>query len=99
MADLERSELLEFRSTTREWLSANAPQSIRGSGLNDLDGNWGGRNASFDPPEMKQWLADASAAHSRYAVVNKSQNETLKEKMAILGYLAEYISNQPRRYI
>ncbi len=50
-------------------------------------------------PEMRGWLADASTAHSRYASVNQSQNETLKEKMAILGYLVEYISNQPRRYI
>ncbi len=50
-------------------------------------------------PEMKQWLADASAAHTRYASVNRSTNETLRTKMEILGYLVEYISNQPRRYL
>ncbi len=48
-------------------------------------------------PEMRGWLADASTAHSRYASVNRSQNETLKEKMAILGYLTEQISNGSRR--
>ncbi len=50
-------------------------------------------------PEMRGWLVDASTAHSRYASVNRSQNETLKEKLAIIAYLTEQISNASRRYI
>ncbi len=50
-------------------------------------------------PEMSQWITAANEAHSRFASVNRSQNESLKEKLAILGYLMEYISNQPRKYL
>ncbi len=50
-------------------------------------------------PEMSQWITAANEAHNRYASVNRSQNESLKEKLAILGYLMEYIANQPRRYL
>ena len=52
MADLEK-----FRTQTREWLEANAPKSLAGFRLaSEGDGNWGGRRARFDSPEMKAWL-------------------------------------------
>ncbi|MCG8589164.1 MAG: acyl-CoA dehydrogenase family protein, partial [Proteobacteria bacterium] len=51
MADLEN-----FRSEIRSWLDANAPQSIRGTVSTELDGNWGGRRASYPNPDMKTWL-------------------------------------------
>jgi alkylation response protein AidB-like acyl-CoA dehydrogenase len=52
MADLE-----EFRSETRSWLEANAPKSLHGVVITEFSGTWGGRNATFDPPDMKPWLA------------------------------------------
>ena len=51
MADLEK-----FRAETASWLDANAPQSIRGVYVSDLEGNWGGRKATYDNPDMKVWL-------------------------------------------
>ncbi|MFQ5418224.1 MAG: acyl-CoA dehydrogenase family protein, partial [Myxococcota bacterium] len=51
MADLET-----FRKETRRWLDANAPKSLAGALVSDLDGTWGGRNATFDIPEQKTWL-------------------------------------------
>ena len=51
MADLEK-----FRAETASWLDANAPQSVRGLYLSDLEGNWGGRKAKYDNPDMKVWL-------------------------------------------
>jgi len=51
MADLE-----EFRAEVRSWLEANAPKSLKGLVVTELNGTWGGRNATFDPPDMKPWL-------------------------------------------
>jgi len=51
MADIE-----EFRAETASWLDANAPQSIRGVHVSDLEGNWGGRKATYSNPDMKVWL-------------------------------------------
>ena len=51
MADLE-----SFRAQTRSWLEAHAPESIRGLPVGELEGTWGGRNATFDHPDMKVWL-------------------------------------------
>jgi alkylation response protein AidB-like acyl-CoA dehydrogenase len=52
MADLEG-----FRAEIGAWLEANAPRAIRGLYVNpEGGGNWGGRRAVFDPPEMKRWL-------------------------------------------
>ncbi len=52
MADLEA-----FRSDVQRWLTANAPAAIRGLVVSgEGDGNWGGRRATYDPPEMKRWL-------------------------------------------
>jgi alkylation response protein AidB-like acyl-CoA dehydrogenase len=51
------AELEAFRSDVQRWLAANAPQTIRGLVLTgEGDGNWGGRRATYDPPEMKRWL-------------------------------------------
>jgi alkylation response protein AidB-like acyl-CoA dehydrogenase len=57
MADLEA-----FRSDVQRWLEANAPAALRGLVISgEGDGNWGGRRASYDPPEMKEWLERAAA--------------------------------------
>jgi len=50
------AELETFRRETREWLTTNAPQEIVGIASNDLEGNWGGKRASYAVPEMKTWL-------------------------------------------
>ena len=50
------AELDEFRAQTRQWLEANAPDAVAGIVATELDGIWGGRRASFEPPEMKTWL-------------------------------------------
>ena len=49
-------DLDEFRAATRAWLESHAPESIRGVPISELGGNWGGRRASFDPPDMQPWL-------------------------------------------
>jgi alkylation response protein AidB-like acyl-CoA dehydrogenase len=50
-------DLDAFRSEVRDWLEANAPAEIRGlTGSIEGAGNWGGRRATYDPPEMKTWL-------------------------------------------
>jgi alkylation response protein AidB-like acyl-CoA dehydrogenase len=52
MADLEK-----FRAETASWLDKNAPQSIRGVRVTDIDGTWGGKKASYDDnPDRKVWL-------------------------------------------
>ncbi len=52
MADLDA-----FRQQTGEWLDENAPDALRGHVFaSEGDGNWGGRRATFDPPEMGVWL-------------------------------------------
>jgi alkylation response protein AidB-like acyl-CoA dehydrogenase len=45
-----------FRRETRAWLTANAPPAIVGITSNDLDGNWGGKRATYAIPELKTWL-------------------------------------------
>src|SRR5262249_5731950 len=52
MADLEA-----FRSDVQRFLAQNAPDAVRGLVVTaEGDGNWGGRRATYDPPEMKKWL-------------------------------------------
>jgi len=51
MADLDA-----FRSDTRAWLEANAPESLRGLEVDALTGVWGGRNPIFAQPDQKPWL-------------------------------------------
>jgi alkylation response protein AidB-like acyl-CoA dehydrogenase len=45
-----------FRAEVRGWLAANAPKSIIGMPSAELEGNWGGRKASYKNPDMKRWL-------------------------------------------
>ena len=51
MPDLET-----FRSETRAWLQANAPASLIGSPMSELEGVWGGRKWTFSNPDLKTWL-------------------------------------------
>jgi len=51
------SDLEKFRSETSSWLEANAPKTIVGLALGEMEGSWGGRNPTFDHPDMKPWLA------------------------------------------
>ncbi len=50
------AELESFRSDLRDWLDANAPASLRGAQSSELEGNWGGRKASYANPDTKVWL-------------------------------------------
>jgi alkylation response protein AidB-like acyl-CoA dehydrogenase len=49
-------DLDSFRAEARRWLEANAPKSIAGTASSELDGNWGGRKATYENPDMKRWL-------------------------------------------
>jgi len=51
MADLEK-----FRSDTRSWLEANAPESLFGARGDALEGVWGGKKAVYENPDRKLWL-------------------------------------------
>ncbi|MGH0031671.1 MAG: acyl-CoA dehydrogenase family protein [Myxococcota bacterium] len=52
MADLDA-----FRAEARSWLEANAPQAVRGVHVSaEGGGNWGGKRATYDVPEMRDWL-------------------------------------------
>src|SRR5437773_8147435 len=51
MADLET-----FRAETRTWLLDNAPPSIVSAPSSSLEGNWGGRRATYANPDLKVWL-------------------------------------------
>jgi acyl-CoA dehydrogenase len=52
MADLD-----EFRAQARSWLEAHAPQAVRGVSVSaEGGGNWGGKRATYDVPEMEAWL-------------------------------------------
>jgi len=51
MADLDT-----FRREARAWLEANAPRSIVDASFTEIDGNWGGRKATYPNPDMKVWL-------------------------------------------
>jgi len=46
----------EFRAEVRDWIETNAPRALYGLEVTEFNGNWGGRNAVYDPPEMKDWL-------------------------------------------
>jgi alkylation response protein AidB-like acyl-CoA dehydrogenase len=50
------AELDAFRAQTRRWLEEHAPPGIAGLVLTEGGGNWGGRRATFEPPEMETWL-------------------------------------------
>ncbi len=50
------AEIDSFRNDMRGWLEANAPASLRGAQSDELDGNWGGRKATYANPDSKIWL-------------------------------------------
>jgi alkylation response protein AidB-like acyl-CoA dehydrogenase len=50
------ADLSKFRSETRSWLEANAPQSLRGKPVDDLEGVWGGKKWVFASEDQKVWL-------------------------------------------
>ncbi len=51
-----------FSAQARSWLEANAPDAVRGLSISvEGDANWGGKRATYNPPEMKTWL-DVMAA-------------------------------------
>ena len=95
MADLDT-----FRTETRQWLDANAPASIRGTGSGLLDGNWGGRQARYRNPDMKVWL-DVMAARGWTAPewptqyggggLSKAETKVLNEEMTALKLPAPLI--------
>ncbi len=50
------SDLETFRAEARAWLLANCPPSLVGTQSSELEGNWGGRKASYPDPAVKLWL-------------------------------------------
>jgi alkylation response protein AidB-like acyl-CoA dehydrogenase len=57
MAETPETDLEAFRAEARRWLEENAPQAVRGISVSaEGGGNWGGKRATYDPPEMKTWL-------------------------------------------
>ena len=52
--------LEKFQLSTREWLQANCPESMRTAMVPD-EVVWGGRNASFKNPDSKAWLQRMAA--------------------------------------
>jgi acyl-CoA dehydrogenase len=110
MADLEA-----FRNEARAWLEANAPEAVRGIvPTSEGDGNWGGRRAQFDPPEMKDWMERAASRGwtapgwpREYAGggLSKEEVKVLREEMArlrlpppLLGFGLEMIGPCLLRY-
>ncbi|HKA56426.1 MAG TPA: acyl-CoA dehydrogenase family protein [Candidatus Binatia bacterium] len=88
MADLEK-----FRAETHQWLSDNAPSSIRGTMLGLGEGNWGGRRATYPNPDMKAWLKvmaergwTAPEWPTQYGGggLSKAEAKVLREEMAAL---------------
>ncbi len=89
MADIE-----QFRSETRSWLEANAPQSIRGFRSSDgLEGSWGGRKPEWSTPDHKvwaeimaekQWTAPMWPTEYGGGGLSKEENKVLSQEMARL---------------
>jgi alkylation response protein AidB-like acyl-CoA dehydrogenase len=50
----------EFRAELRDWLAANAPESLRGKPADELTGVWGGKKAVYSDPDEKLWLERAA---------------------------------------
>ena len=53
--------LEQFREETRQWLKANAPQSMYAPLRSTDDACWGGRKTVY-PPDVKRWMLWASLA-------------------------------------
>ena len=56
MAYDSESDLEAFRASTREWLEANCPPSMRTPITNEAERPWGGRKFKWVNPEAKLWL-------------------------------------------
>lgn len=91
--------LEQFREETRQWLRANAPQSMFTPvrALDDLC--WGGRKTSY-PPDVKRWLDvmaergwTAPAWPKQYGGggLNKAEAKILSQEMAKLGLRAPLV--------
>ena len=88
MADLET-----FRAETRTWLLDNAPPSIVSAPSSSLEGNWGGRRATYPNPDVKVWL-DVMAERGWTAPewptqyggggLSRAEAKVLREEMAAL---------------
>ena len=88
MADLET-----FRAETRTWLLDNAPPSIVSAPSSSLEGNWGGRRATYPNPDLKVWL-DVMAERGWTAPewptqyggggLSRTEAKVLREEMAAL---------------
>ncbi len=89
MADLE-----SFRKDTRTWLTANAPESLRGGASVDIDSYvWGGRKCRFPTPDHERWLhvmAEKGWTAPTWPVeyggggLEKAESKVLAEEMARL---------------
>ena len=54
------TDLVTFRSELRDWLEAEAPESLKGVGNSVLEGVWGGKRPEFPHPEQERWLEIAA---------------------------------------
>ncbi|MCW8196017.1 acyl-CoA dehydrogenase [Proteobacteria bacterium 005FR1] len=87
------ASLDEFRQSTRAWLEANCPPSMRTPMPQD-EVVWGGRNAKFKNPDSKVWLERMAAKGwttptwpSEYGGggLSKAEAMVLQEEMARIG--------------
>ena len=109
------AELDAFREELRAWLEKHAPESVRGVvPTSEGDGNWGGKRATFSPPEMKDWLRAAASRGltaptwpSEYGGggLSKDEAKVLREEMArlkvappLIGFGLEMIGPTLLRY-
>ena len=50
-------DLEKFRTEAHDWLDSHVPKALRGLVLPEDGGSWGGRNPTWDHPDMEAWLA------------------------------------------
>ena len=54
-------DLDAFRAEVREWLEVNIPKILRGIVMTgEVAGNWGGKKAVYEPPELETWMNAAA---------------------------------------
>jgi alkylation response protein AidB-like acyl-CoA dehydrogenase len=80
-----------FRAEVRAWLDEHAPRSLVGLPVLELEGNWGGRKATYPNPDVKRWL-DACAARGFTAPewpspyggggLSRQEGKVLRQEMA-----------------
>ena len=80
MNDLER-----FRAEAREWLLANAPQSMFTPARPEEDVCWGGRKTNY-PPDVKRWLYGGGGLSPAEAKVLHDEMRNLKLRPALAGF-------------